>query len=477
MNETNSNDKKQFVLVHGFGHGAWCWYKLVSLLKQDNRHRVTALDLAGCGVHPSQLHQISSFSDYARPLMDFLSAFPDDERVVLVGHSYGGISISVAAETFPGKVSLAVFVTAYMPNCTDPPGAFVRKFVKRTSDKSSFMDCEFAFDPEFGELPISAALRLNDMADTVYSHCQLEDVELAKMLLRPNFFFVKDLSKPGLLSQERYGKVKRCYVICEEDDASSVEFQRHNIEENPPDVVVSITEAGHMVMLTRPQELCHCLLDFELNSSSLNQPASHNISHLATTITCSSTLATHNFSAPRLSLPYIPAPWLSTPDSRLKEETTEEEDAREKEKHFWITCEPVDHLVVFRQGLLVVTQFVVQSFDFDGLYVDDADPSQDVYQRGLPSVTADFLVYQYDPEDKDFEYVKSLGGLAIFVGHHSDAVALPVAEYLELKPNSIYFTDVVDDLEIEDHPTGGHAFSITRTRLCRHAIIRVISRR
>ncbi|GER39640.1 methyl esterase 7, partial [Striga asiatica] len=201
MNENNSIDKKHFVL--------------------DNRHKVTALDLAGCGVHPSQLHQISSFSDYARPLMDFLSALLDDERVVLVGHSYGRISISEAADTFPGKVSLAVFVTAYMPNCTDPPGDF---FVKRTSDEMSFMDCdENAVETEF--------------------------------VLREGF------EQAGLLSQERYGKIKRCYVICEEDDASSVEFQRHNIEENLPDVVMSIAEAGHMVMLTRPQELCHFLLD------------------------------------------------------------------------------------------------------------------------------------------------------------------------------------------------------------------------
>ncbi|GER39643.1 methyl esterase 10 [Striga asiatica] len=246
MNENNNNDKKHFVLVHA--------REPTEAGQPAQGHRPRPRWLWGPLEPAPPDFLLFRLSPTAYGLS--LSSLPDDERVILVGHSYGGISISVAAETFPGKVSLAVFVMAYMPNCTDPPGDFVRKFVKRTSDESSFMDCEFVFDPEFGELPISAAFRVDDMA----GNCQLEDVELAKMLLRPSLSFAKDLSKPGLLSQDRYGKIKRCYVICEEDDASSVEFQRHNIEENPPDVV-SIAEAGHMVMFTRPQELCHCLLE------------------------------------------------------------------------------------------------------------------------------------------------------------------------------------------------------------------------
>ncbi|KAL3649405.1 hypothetical protein CASFOL_005808 [Castilleja foliolosa] len=114
-----SNEKKHLVLVHGFGLGAWCWYKLVSLLTTQGPHRVTALDLAGCGVHPKQLHQISSISDYIEPLTDFLSALPEDEKAILVGHSYGGIPVALAMEKFPEKISGAVFVTAFMPNCAD----------------------------------------------------------------------------------------------------------------------------------------------------------------------------------------------------------------------------------------------------------------------------------------------------------------------------------------------------------------------
>lgn len=119
-------EKKHFVLVHGFCLGGWCWYKLAAALKSKGS-RATALDLAGSGVRPDQLNRASSFSDYIRPLMDLLASLPDDEKVILVGHSYGGLPIALAMETFPTKISLAVFVTAYMPNCTDPPAALIQE--------------------------------------------------------------------------------------------------------------------------------------------------------------------------------------------------------------------------------------------------------------------------------------------------------------------------------------------------------------
>ncbi|KAK1559094.1 hypothetical protein Q3G72_010669 [Acer saccharum] len=104
-----------FVLVHGACHGAWCWYKVATLLKTAG-HRVTALDMAASSTHPSQLHDIPSMSDYFKPLMEFMASLPPEERVILVGHSMGGYCISAAMESFPHKVSVAVFCTAFMPS-------------------------------------------------------------------------------------------------------------------------------------------------------------------------------------------------------------------------------------------------------------------------------------------------------------------------------------------------------------------------
>ncbi|CAN1228519.1 Methyl jasmonate esterase 1 [Linum grandiflorum] len=109
-------DQKQrhFVLVHGACHGAWCWYKVVPLLEQAG-HRVTALDLAASGIDRKQVSDVGSISEYHEPLMEFMESVK--EQVVLVGHSMGGLGISVAAmERFPDKVCVGVFVSATMPS-------------------------------------------------------------------------------------------------------------------------------------------------------------------------------------------------------------------------------------------------------------------------------------------------------------------------------------------------------------------------
>lgn len=108
---------KHFVLVHGAGHGGWCWYKIVPLLKSSG-HYVTALDLAASGINPIQVGDLQSVSENFRPLMDFMESLPAGERVVLVGHSLGGLAISLAMEKFSDKVSVAVFLTASMPGLT-----------------------------------------------------------------------------------------------------------------------------------------------------------------------------------------------------------------------------------------------------------------------------------------------------------------------------------------------------------------------
>ena len=107
--------KKHFVLVHGLCHGAWCWYKVATALRAAG-HRVTALDLAASGAHPARLDEVRSFEDYSRPLLDAVAAAaPGGERLVLVGHSHGGLSLALSMERFPRKVAAAVFVAAAMP--------------------------------------------------------------------------------------------------------------------------------------------------------------------------------------------------------------------------------------------------------------------------------------------------------------------------------------------------------------------------
>ena len=104
---------KHFVLIHGACLGAWSWYKFETLLKSSG-HIVTALDLGAFGINPLLANDLQSSSDYFKLLRNFMEALPFHERVILVGHSYGGYAISQAMEYFPGKIFVVVFATAYM---------------------------------------------------------------------------------------------------------------------------------------------------------------------------------------------------------------------------------------------------------------------------------------------------------------------------------------------------------------------------
>lgn len=69
-----------FVLVHGAGHGAWCWVKIVPALEKAG-HRVTAIDLASAGEDTRAPESITSLEQYDQPLEDLLASFPDEEKV------------------------------------------------------------------------------------------------------------------------------------------------------------------------------------------------------------------------------------------------------------------------------------------------------------------------------------------------------------------------------------------------------------
>ena len=55
------------------------------------------------------------------------AAAPDGDRLVLVGHSLGGLSVALAMERFPGKVAAAVFLAASMPRVGSHMGVTIEE--------------------------------------------------------------------------------------------------------------------------------------------------------------------------------------------------------------------------------------------------------------------------------------------------------------------------------------------------------------
>jgi len=105
--------KSTFVLVHGAWHGGWCWNKLVPHLESAG-HRTLAVTLTGQG---DRFHLINPSIDLTTHVTDVLNTLEMDDLsdVVLVGHSYGGLVISGAAEQAWKRIRRLVYLDALVP--------------------------------------------------------------------------------------------------------------------------------------------------------------------------------------------------------------------------------------------------------------------------------------------------------------------------------------------------------------------------
>ncbi|XP_040379910.1 probable esterase PIR7A isoform X2 [Oryza brachyantha] len=252
--------RKHFVLVHGLGHGAWCWYRVVTMLRAAG-HRATALDMAASGAHPARLGEVRSFEDYSRPLLDAVAAAAPGERLVLVGHSLGGLNLALAMERFPRKVAAAVFLAACMPCAGKHMAITLEEFMRRITPEF-FMDSKSIVLNTNQEPRTAILLGPKLMAEKLYDQSPKEDLTLATMLVRPGTQFIDDpiMKDETLLTDGNYGSVKRAFVVAMDDASSNQDMQRWIIDLSPGVEVEEIAGADHMAMCSKPRELCDVLL-------------------------------------------------------------------------------------------------------------------------------------------------------------------------------------------------------------------------
>jgi pimeloyl-ACP methyl ester carboxylesterase len=104
-----------YVLVHGGGHGGWCWQRVARLLRARG-HEVYTPTLTGFGERHHLGGRDTPFDVFVDDVANVLD-FEDLRDVVLVGHSMGGVVIPRVAERAAGRIRQVVWLAAVV--CQD----------------------------------------------------------------------------------------------------------------------------------------------------------------------------------------------------------------------------------------------------------------------------------------------------------------------------------------------------------------------
>ena len=222
-----------FVLVHGAWHGGWCWKRLAPLLRAEG-HQVYTPTLTGLGERRHLAGPQVNLSTHIQDIVEVLE-FEDLRDVVLVGHSYAGFVIAGVATQARTRLAHLLFLDAFLPE-----------------DGKRMMD----YNPDIVQpqgdgwrLPLPfplAVLGVSDPADVAW--------ETSKITDQPFATFTEPLKLPA----DSFAGLKRSYLLATKGEPFEAAATRATAAGFK---VSSMTDAGHMLMITRPRELATRLME------------------------------------------------------------------------------------------------------------------------------------------------------------------------------------------------------------------------
>ena len=211
---------KSILLVHGAWHGAWCWNLVEKELKNKGVD-VRSLDLPFTGVKDD----IASVSNALKDI---------DNEVILLGHSYGGIVISSAAEA-KENVDQLIYLSAIL---LEPGESMQLDGSKIQIDVDENL---------ISEVKKSSAI------PAFYGDVDPKLAKASMELLRA-FPIVSGSQGIGEAWREKYST----YIVCQEDKAIPPELQY--VMAKKADRIIE-WQCGHSPFLSKPKLVIELLLN------------------------------------------------------------------------------------------------------------------------------------------------------------------------------------------------------------------------
>jgi pimeloyl-ACP methyl ester carboxylesterase len=234
-----SGARPTFVLVHGAWYGGWCWRKLVPLLSA-----------AGCDVHTPTLTGLGDrahlggkavrLQTHVQDLRALLHMH-DLSNVLLVGHSYGGMVISLLAEHERSRLRHLIYLDAFVPDNGKRVVDYLLPLERR--------DALVRAGRETGViLPIPAqALGVTDPADLTWMN--------ERVVSQPFGTFDEPADLPFMAA----AGLPRTYLACVEPASGSFGQFAAKFRDDPAWNFKAL-RTGHNAMVTAPEALARVLL-------------------------------------------------------------------------------------------------------------------------------------------------------------------------------------------------------------------------
>jgi pimeloyl-ACP methyl ester carboxylesterase len=228
----------RFVLVHGAFGGAWSWGEFIGELERAG-HTAIAIDLPGSGDDQTPIEGVT-LDACAQRVCDTLAG--ERELVILVGHSMGGVVVTQAAARCPERISLLVFVAAFMPR--DGESLIGLTQLPEGAGDQVQANIVVAGDPPVATMSDPAARA------ALMARCSPEQIARAWERARPQA--VAPFATPVSIPEGALDGLRRVYIHTTEDVAIPPALQRRMLRENPCEEIVEIA-TDHSPFLSASQ--------------------------------------------------------------------------------------------------------------------------------------------------------------------------------------------------------------------------------
>jgi pimeloyl-ACP methyl ester carboxylesterase len=229
-----------FLFVPGAWHGGWAFEPIIAKLNARG-HKVITPDLP---LEP----EIPTLASWAHYIVE--QARETGEKVILAGHSRGGLVVSDAAELDPDAFDSLVYIAAFLV----PNGQTAQQFLATTPRLEAF-DRGLSVSEDGNFLILSQEGAVASMAQ----HCSDRYREEFAPRLTPDP--IEPLTAVMKLSSARFGSLKRAYIECSDDLALQTVIQRQMQAAQPCDRVYCLV-SDHTPMLSASQPLADALHDW-----------------------------------------------------------------------------------------------------------------------------------------------------------------------------------------------------------------------